>query len=45
LSLSNNLEQSLDDYVAEQILHEDNMYQTELYGPQIAKKSINLLIF
>ncbi len=29
LSLSNSLEQSLDDYVAEQILSEDNMYYTE----------------
>lgn len=28
LNLSNNIEQSLDDYVADQILNGDNLYQT-----------------
>lgn len=44
LNLSTSLEHSLDDYVAEQLLSGDNLYQTELYGPQVARKSNYVLI-
>ena len=38
LNITNNLYNSLDEYVSEQVLSGENMYDTEIYGKQEARK-------
>jgi ubiquitin carboxyl-terminal hydrolase 7 len=42
LGIAGDLITSLDEYVAEQILDQDNMYRTDFYGEQPAKKGTTL---